>query len=408
LALALCGVVGARLAERLYPQVRNVGLLTGLALVMAWHLLWAAGSGMETMLFGTLTLVLIAVGWHQVDSGDPRANFINGGMFGIIGALLVATRPEGVILIGLLVVARVVAAPLKRPSMMWVIGALIGGAVGIAPYALLNLSINGTILPNTAAAKQAENAPLLLQPFHVNLWAMVQPLTAGGQFLLAPGVVWGVVKLFRQVPRRQLLLYVLPLLWFVALILLYTLRLPAYYQHGRYVIPVLPAFIVIGVGGMLDLFYRARRGANFLLRISVQGIAFAALVLFVWFWLQGALIFANDVQLINSDMVVAARWLADNIPADQLLAVHDIGAVGYFAPRPMLDLAGLISPEVIPIILDREALMTLMEARGARYLFVLPNQNPAVPNDPRLCERFNAHGLMGGMAIYELKWNGQC
>src|SRR5262249_54052862 len=41
-ALALGGLVGARLAVRLFPGPRYAGLWAGLALVTAWHLIWAA------------------------------------------------------------------------------------------------------------------------------------------------------------------------------------------------------------------------------------------------------------------------------------------------------------------------------------------------------------------------------
>ncbi len=147
---------------------------------------------------------------------------------------------------------------------------------------------------------------------------------------------------------------------------------------------------------------------SILRRILGRTLAITTLGLFGVFWFVGGRVFGQDVQMIQSDMVVASRWVAQNVPPDQLLAVHDIGAVGYFAPRPMLDLAGLISPEVIPIIRDAGALMQLMEQRGVRYLMVLPPQRPAPSNDPRLCERFNAGGMMGGMAIYELAWDGHC
>ncbi|MCC7208006.1 MAG: hypothetical protein IT323_11915, partial [Anaerolineae bacterium] len=64
-ALALCGLVGARIAERTFPEQREIGLWTGLALVTAWHLAWAAASGMETMLFGALTLVVILLALRE-------------------------------------------------------------------------------------------------------------------------------------------------------------------------------------------------------------------------------------------------------------------------------------------------------------------------------------------------------
>jgi len=106
--------------------------------------------------------------------------------------------------------------------------------------------------------------------------------------------------------------------------------------------------------------------------------------------------------------VTEAHWLATNVPPDQLLAVHDIGAAGYFAPRPIFDLAGLVSPEVVPIIRDGPKLMSMMEQKGVAYLMVLPDQRPAPADDIRLCELFNANGGMGGMTIYKLVWDGHC
>jgi hypothetical protein len=432
LALAGAGLIGARLAEQLFPAVRNVGLWTGLALVTAWHLIWAAASGMETMLFSALTLLLIYLAWHalphppslsplrsegqeqhdayppvlllQLERG-PGGEVKRGFLFGLVGAILIATRPEGVLLVGLLGLLMLIAH-LSRAFWLWCAGAFVGGALGITPYLLLNLTLNGTILPNTFSAKQAENATLLAQPLLVNLWAMLQPLTAGGQLLLIPGVILALSVLFRRIRQdRCAVLHLGPLLWAAALILLYTLRLPAYYQHGRYVIPALAPFISVGVGGTLLLAAKRRTPLG---RVLTRSLVIVALAVFVIFWVMGANIFGRDVQMIQSEMVAASRWLAEHVPPDQLLAVHDIGAVGYFAPRPMLDLAGLVSPEVIPIIRDADALMALMQARGVRYLMVLPSQRPTLPDDPRLCERFNAHGPMGGMAIYQMAWDGHC
>jgi hypothetical protein len=144
--------------------------------------------------------------------------------------------------------------------------------------------------------------------------------------------------------------------------------------------------------------------------VLTRSLVIIAVAIFGIFWALGASIFGRDVQMIQSEMVVAARWLAQNVPPDQLLAVHDIGAVGYFAPRPMLDLAGLVSPEVIPIIREPGAVLALMQARNVRYLMVLPVQLPQVTyaDDPRLCQRFDANGQMGGMTIYQIAWNGHC
>ena len=71
-----------------------------------------------------------------------------------------------------------------------------------------------------------------------------------------------------------------------------------------------------------------------------------------------------------------ARWLDAHTAPRDLIAAHDIGAIGYFARRPLLDLAGLVSPEVIPFIRDEARLHALMRQRGAAYLVTFPSWYP--------------------------------
>ena len=71
LALALTGMIGARLAAQVPPGRRvRCRWSTGLALVLAWHLVWAAASGMETMIFSMFTLLLIWLAWREL---EPRS-----------------------------------------------------------------------------------------------------------------------------------------------------------------------------------------------------------------------------------------------------------------------------------------------------------------------------------------------
>ena len=124
--------------------------------------------------------------------------------------------------------------------------------------------------------------------------------------------------------------------------------------------------------------------------------------------------FSSDPQRLRRFLQEAHATAALNHP--NILAVHDIGALGYYAPRPILDLAGLISPEVVPIIRNPEALMQLMCQRHVRFLMVLPNQRPAAEDDPRLGSRpvfqtrapYSPAAGGGNMMVYELHWPEQC
>ncbi len=74
--------------------------------------------------------------------------------------------------------------------------------------------------------------------------------------------------------------------------------------------------------------------------------------------------YALDVAIINTEMVSAAKWIAGNTPDDALIAAHDIGALGYYGERDVLDLAGLISPDVIPFIRDEYRLAVHLDKAG--------------------------------------------
>lgn len=420
LALAAAGMLGARLADYAAPESKNLGLFTGLFLVLSWHLIWAAASGMETMLFGTWSLVLVFLAWRELDSdrdGSGRALLLRGGMFGVFAALTTLTRPEGVLLAGLAGLLMLVARPQGswRGVIVWGVGAAVGFFITMSPYLLLNYQITGGFLPSTAAAKQQQNANIIAQTtLFERIWIMVRPLTAGAHVFLLPGLLYYLVMVRRRGDWLKNSLYWLPVLWGVALILLYALRLPAPFQHGRYVIPALPVFIVCGVVGTAGLMTRWRFSLAGRVLTRVLAISAAVTVLGFALWVAPG-IYRQDVRIIEEEMVAAAHWIADNIPQNELLVIHDIGAVGYFAPRPILDIAGLVDPAVIPIVDDGDALWQLMRQRDGRYLMAFPDQIPGDdPHDPRLCEIFNTQGptsnSVGGpnMAIYRLSWDRSC
>ena len=424
-ALAGGGLMARRLGSRLAVVLAGkrsgslVGLWTGLAVVGAWHLVWAGASGMETMLFGALTVAMVGVAWRELDGRSQAVVPLlgRGVALGLLGAAAVLTRPEGVGLLGLLGLAMWLARPQGswRSVLIWSVGVGMGWLAGFAPYAALNLSLGGSILPGTASAKQAEYASLLQLPYLERVGSLLLPLLAGGQFLLIPGIAAGVLAFVGRLQRqRTMVLLLVPVVWALALVALYAARLPATYQHGRYVMPALPHLIAFGVAGTVYLADRGqRRGMGG--RVLARVLVLTTLVLFGIFWIVGMDQYGRDVRIIQSEMVSSARWIAANLQPEDLLAVHDIGAVGYFAPRPILDLAGLVSPEVVPIIRDGDALWALMETRGVRYLMAFPDQIPGHDGeDSRLCPVY-ATGApwareAGGanMTVYMLAWDGGC
>jgi hypothetical protein len=372
---------------------------------------------METLFFAAMGLQLVA--WY--------AEFVTGGSFslrkvaqlGFFAGLLVLIRPDGLGLL-LLIVVGLLWLPASMVDRLRRGGLFVGTAVlPLLPYFLFNFYTSGTIWPNTLYAKQVEYAAALAQPFITRLVQLLY-LSLGGpasgwrgisspHLLLLPGLIVAAWQAFKADWAQRRLFYLLPLLWAGGHIFLYAWRLPVTFQHGRYLMPIMPVWTLYGLAGwVLVLLYNSSENTRTLwLGQQVARLSFTFIMLF--FLLQGALAFATDVAIVEGEMVAVAEWLANNTPPGTLIASHDIGAIGYFAERPLLDLAGLISPEVIPLLTNEAALASYIVGSQAQYLVTAPGwPYIQIANHPSTLLRFTTdfaitreQGL-NNMTIYQL------
>jgi len=379
--LGLSGFLMMRLARRLLPASQWLPPLIGMAVVGEWHLVWAAASGMETVLFVWLSILLVErfAAWED-DAPFPipppkRGRGQAAGRFavlGLIGGLLTLTRPEGIGLAGLVGLALLAKQIARREFSIFPLMAFGAGvALPLIPYFAFNFITSGLILPNTFYAKQREYAILLNDIPMWKRWLSVAGAPfIGGQILLLPGAIWAVMMAF----RRRKTVPVVMAGWWLMQIVLYAMRLPVTYQHGRYEMPTLPWLIFFGVWGTATLLKpnHPTRWARVFSRTAMVSAGVGMLT----FALIGAQSYANDVTFIDTEMVKTARWLNENTAPDAVIAAHDIGAIGYFTARPLVDLAGLVTPEVIPIIRDECALREFSRVQGVTYLVTFPSWYP--------------------------------
>jgi hypothetical protein len=393
LSLAATAWLAYRLSHRLVPSRQAAALLTGLFCAVEWHLVWAAASGMETMLFTALSLALLEYFFSQMATRQSRQgpatlqaeqSIVGAVGIGLLGGILTLTRPEGLVLTGLVLVALVLLPfPFTRSELkgrLLAAGAsLLALGIILAPYLAFNSRTSGSLFPNTFYAKQTEYQ--VDWPLHVRFWRVLSPTLVGAQALLVPGFLYS----FYRIVRRRDWPAMVPLVWWLAFLSAYALRLPASYQHGRYLIPTIPILVLYGIWSTALLLHP--RSRHLLLRVLSRGLPLAIAILALLFWGRGALAYRDDVGLIEGEMVAIAHWLNDNTAPDDLIAVHDIGAVGYLSDRTLLDLAGLITPEVIPFMTDAEQLADWMIQRGAAYAVFFPDFSKAYTQldaDPRL------------------------
>ncbi|HSL43934.1 MAG TPA: hypothetical protein VK897_10925 [Anaerolineales bacterium] len=358
--LTLLAVYAENITRKLVAGYQSRIPWAGLFFIFAWHLTWSAVSGMETLLHGLIALVVLG------DLIDGSRRYL---ALGLLAGLSVWVRPDGLTLMGPIMFVALLSEHTWQLHTGAIWKALLGFGLLFFPYLLFNLALSGSPMPNTFYAKQAEYEMYWLsKPLTERISEYLWPLLASPFIALLPGAVVWLVKNIRQRNWGALA----SLIWFLGYIAIYFARLPAY-QHGRYIIPALPVMYLWGTLGLLEfvLTPTANKRVTFIWQVIT-------VVLILAFQFVGARQNAYDVFLIESEMVHTAKWVQQNLPSNARLAVHDIGALGFHVQNPLVDLAGLVSPDVVPFIRDEPRLAEFMDANSVDYLITFPSFYPGL------------------------------
>jgi arabinofuranosyltransferase len=315
-------------------------------------------------------------------------------------ALASLARPEAILLVPLLAAAR----PLTLRRVLVFVAVTV--AV-LAPFVAFSYATVGRPLPATAMAK-VEGGLLgwlagLREPGVVT-W-LGRPWAFGVEWMRwlfathpllplavpAAAVAWW--RCGRALGVVALGLVAHPL----GMALLAPYRGPAF-QEGRYSIHLLPLAVVV---------LAAALGGSF----RPRPLALAApLALALVTLAPAAERYAWGVQNINAMQVHLGRWLDANTPPGATLAVNDIGAIAFFSRRSVVDLMGLVTPEILPYRREGEdAIIRYVAARCPDYVVIFPSWFPrlAARRDllsPVYAVRLERIEVSGGpeMVVYRL------
>lgn len=384
-ALAVLGVVESGRLARALNLPPLLAFLSALAVASTDWLAWAALSAMEIPLFVLLSVAGMRL--HAEEIAERR----KGRLSLLVLALAALARPEGLLLLLLAFGERVASGAGSVSDRLGAIAADVAIGVSVlAPVAVFNLAVSGSPLPTTFAAK-AEGVSRLLPDLHtlylaLGLFFRSHPL----YLLLAAG--GGCALLARRLSGHRLSL--LPALWLFALPCALSL-LGAHGgtvlgNFGRYLFPLFPPLVVVGSMALATPLDALRRGpAPRLAKVAGWGLAFA-LVLgpALAATARGAGRYVQGVTNVESSDLRLARWLAPRLAPEALIAVADVGAMGFVLPNRLVDLGALITPELRDELrregkLDpQEALARYLERRGVDFVAAYPRFLPAFEADP--------------------------
>jgi arabinofuranosyltransferase len=366
----------------------------GLAVVALPRLVWGALSGMEVPLAG---LCVAGAAW-AIATDRPGL-----GAAGLGVATL--ARPEAALLAGL----HAVSAGRWREAFR---RALLAGAI-VAPAVAFNVTVGGRLLPVTVAAK-VEGGLL------GRVEGLRDPWAVAGRQATAFLVEWGgvllrdhfalpalmVVGVVAGRARRLRWLAVALLLHPVAMALIAPFRGPGF-QTGRYSSHLLPLAVVMALLGLDRVLDWLPAGGW---RVAACVLLLAGLA---WRLPAGADAYGWGVQNINAMQVGLGRWVAAHAPRDTLVAVNDIGALSYFGDRPVIDLQGLATPEILPYRRQGpDGLFRYLGRRCPEYLVIFPDWFPALAARTDLFRPVTGvtleHNVVAGaatMTVYETGWH---
>jgi hypothetical protein len=301
----------------------------------------------------------------------------------IFAALAILTRPDGVLVPVLLAADYLLRV---RETIPW--RAVIVFLALTLPWFIFSSIYFGSPLPVTLVAKQNQGT---MVASHWQYW--IEAILA---FL-------GVIYLVRHAPRWALIL-AWTAIYFISYSILQVSRYHWYYA------PLIPGFITLIGLGISQL-----RHIGFHLLPAHKGLfnfTIAALTLLLF------IAQVNDLriqkQFPDPRLTIyraVGEWLVTNTPINARIGTLEVGMIGYYAQRPMVDFAGLIQPEIAHQLsshtsYDDAALWAAYQYRPD-YLVLHEESFPRleknyVSQECRLTQSFNgaSYGYSKDIAIY--------
>lgn len=360
------------------------GMLLVLVVADPWFLRWSF-SGMETplatlLLLGLLYPLILPMGYRP--QGHSPALWPRYLGWGVLAGLAGLTRPEFMIL-----------APLALPLLLmfeyfragnmggysgrhWarphkpILASVVGWFAVSLPWFIYAWASFGRITPGTASAKSNALSlnPTVLFP---SLMQSVKTLAVGQGLLWVILLILAVLVLYnnrgnhrRNTSRWEssnqgggdwsiwgpVVLVGIASVWVVVLLGGYAAK--QVWIISRYVSPLAPVmFLALAVVaewllGGTQLQPSVRRAGARLIGLGV----ILTLAFNTWIMVDQVIPHARKFPVgVKECYLGFGEWLSQNSPAGSVVAALDIGAVGYASDRPVLDLMGLVSPEILVV-----------------------------------------------------------
>jgi hypothetical protein len=309
---------------------------------------------------------------------------------GFLLGLLVVTRYETALFAALLGIHFAVR---HRRLPVWLLAAL-PPVLLWASYAWFTFD---TIIPTSAAAKLVERGASHGASFGIGaiLWWHIYGSESAQYYALLPLILLGGYMALRKKRHHQP--YMLLLVWSVIYFLAASLAALSFSWYYGPLIPGFAILVVWGTGFLSELaqilsqklpITQTRQTAVRFGTFALLVVAILALQISSWtdYWLTTRDRVLDGRYLLYREI---AQWLNEHGNEQQSLAAPEIGVLGYYTDMQIVDLHGLVTPELVPWLPynGMERVMKAVEIHSPD--FFLTNN----PDDMRFIENLGDYEL---------------
>ena len=344
-SFALAAFFTFKLAKIHFASAMWLAVLTALLLALQPMLNLIAVSGMETTMF--ISLIIISLYNYKMKNRIA---------LGISLGLLIWCRPDGLVLLAAILVDYIIAMQLEnskkskkeiRISAKELITPF-SIAAGIAIcYFLFNYFLSGSLFPNTYGAKLAIYEGKSRTGFLKS--DVLEYFTAPAFITYIVPFFLSVIIIINGAMRKKYSEYSVYFIFLAGLIFVYWYFIPFSSSFGRYLMPLIPCYIILAVYGVrviseyLSNKFKSTASGNIILATYFM----ISVTLGIFYSYNTSNSYSQICKYYNDRHVAAGNWINKNTPPEAVVATHDIGAIEYYGKRKLVDMVGLVSPEII-------------------------------------------------------------
>ena len=347
-------VLSWRAALILSPRAGKSALAAPLYLALTPMLSRHSTTGLETVPFAALIISGFVI-------STKRPTSANSGPVLLLLVLLIFMRPEGVVFALLFLIWRHLGPVLPKelspelladlhrngmraPALMWIEMIAILGV--IATLLVWKWSYYGNLLPNTYYAKMTGGGRALIDGVHYSLDFLREN---GGAILVG-------LYLANFLNKKLSMAFLLSIIIVVIQAGVVIAAGGDWMHFYRFFVPIIPliaAGCAAGLSTILQLYQQAS-GSQYLVRkwpilivlTGTMAMGFVNVYKVERATGKAVLPYVNNGSYLTDGYRQTAQWIVENTPPGSSVAVCDIGLIGFHSDRPVVDMFGLIDPQI--------------------------------------------------------------